>query len=454
MRKVLKALPWQLDFLAYHDDDLIPVIGGVRSGKSWICGARFIKRLQRYPRATGNYIIVPTLKAARHGTLKTFKASLYELGIEFTQSKTDLSLQLRFGPKLWCPVIVWPESEYERLKGQEIDTAWCDEAQVWESGAAAYDFIQTRLSPTPEAIRFHPDLKPELMLSANPPHSTSHWLYQYFVVRKVAKRVWRVGSYDNYLLPNRDRYLQRLKETLDPELFKIEVLGEWGDLGIGRAYYSFVNERNVSDKVELDPSLPIALTHDFGVDPRVAVICQVKAGQAPYQKLVLHVIDEIRIRNGSTFELIREFHQRYPPSKHSRLYMYGDPAGQARNSTTGVSDWAMLRNDYRIREYREVSFHARKDAPLVVDRVAAVNAKLSNALEQVGMLIHPRCRYTIDDFQQTKWKEGTRQLDHGSPSKGILLTHLSDAVGYLVEREWPLPVGTGARVIGHGTTVR
>lgn|GEM_PF-4256959 len=453
MKKRIQALPWQIDCLAY-EHDVIPIIGGVRSGKSWIAGAKFVKRLQRYSKATGNYIIVPTLKAARHGTLKTFKNTLIDLGLEFKQSLTDLSISVRLGPRLWSQVIVWPESEYERLKGQELDTVWCDEAQVWNSGSDAYDFILTRMSPTPEAIRNHPGMQPQLILSANPPHETSHWLYQYFVKNKVAPRLFRVGSYENYLLPNREQYLERLRTNLDPELFKIEVMGEWGDLRVGRVYTSFVQEQNVSEAVDQDPTLRLIWTHDFGVDPRVALICQVKAGQPPYQPLVVHVIDEIRIRNGSTVEMIEEFVRRYPPEKAPRLFLYGDPAGQARNSTTGVSDWGMIQTDERLKKYTEVKFLRRESAPLIVDRVNAVNAKLRNAKGEIGVLIHPRCRYLIEDLQQTRWKEGTRQLDHGSPAKGILLTHLSDALGYFVEREWPLLGSQGLRKIGKGTTVR
>lgn len=453
MKKRIEALPWQLDCLAY-EDDVVPIIGGVRSGKSWIAGAKFVKRLMRYPRATGNYIIVPSLKAAKHGTLKTFKNTLFELGIEYKQNLTDLSISIRLGPRLWSQIIVWPETEYERLKGQEIDSAWCDEAQVWQAGSDAYDFIMTRMSPTPEAIRYHPELQPQLILTANPPHETSHWLYQYFVKRKVAKKLFRVGSFDNYLLPNREQYLERLKNTLDPELFKIEVLGEWGDLGVGRVYHCFVHEKHVSEDIEYDPARPLIWAHDFGVDPRVAVICQVKAGQAPYQSHVVHVLDEIRIRNGSTYEMIAEFVRRYPAAEVSKLFMYGDPAGQARNSTTGVSDWAMLQSDERLRGYKDARILRRDQAPLIVDRVNAVNAKLVNAKGNVGVLIHPKCRYLIEDLQQTRWKEGTRQLDHGSPAKGILLTHLSDALGYFIEREWPLLGFTGIRRIGKGTTVR
>jgi len=460
VKKKFLALPWQLDFLAYEPTDGVsPVIGGVRSGKSWIAGAKFVKRIQKYPRSTGNYIIVPTLKQARDGTLKTFKATLRDLGVEYKQSGTDLSISIKLGPKLWSRIIIWPESEFERLKGQEIDTTWCDEAQVWQAGSAAYDFIQTRLSPSPEAVEFHPDLVPEIILTANPPHSTSHWLYQYFVKRRVANKVWRVGSHVNYLLPNREQYLKRLKDNLSPEVYAIEVLGEWGDIGVGRTYTQFSDVAHVSEyvgktKIAYDPKRPLILTNDFGVDPRVAIVIQVHDVHQPgWQKKVPVVLDEFRIRNGSTMSLIEEFTRVYPPEIVSELVLYGDPAGNTRNSTTGVSDWAMMVNDPRMKNYLTGRTNVASGPPLVVDRINAVNAKLRNASGDIGLVFHPKCVHTIEDMQQTRWKEGTRQLDKGTPAKGILRTHLSDALGYFIHKEWPL--GTSStRVTGNGWMAR
>jgi hypothetical protein len=50
----------------------------------------------------------------------------------------------------------------------------------------------------------------------------------------------------------------------------------------------------------------------------------------------------------------------------SRLLLYGDPAGETRNSTTGQSDWAMMVNDHRMRRYARVEKHVASAAPLVV----------------------------------------------------------------------------------------
>lgn len=451
------CLQWQADAFESEKKEVV-VIGGVGSGKSIWGADALIEFSCQYPLASMRYMGA-TYPAMRDGTTETLCQRLDDYGFRYDLKASTLEITVQSGPARGARYLATSSEVFRRLKGQMIDFIWCDEAQEWcegsdRKGGLAYDFVFTRLRQSESAQKHYPGLKPRLKLTANPPHHTAHWLYQKFVLRSAADRdFFHVTTFDNWLLTDRDEYIDQLRERMDPELFKIEVLGEWGDLGVGRAYYQFDANKNVSDTVELDPALPLVLTHDFGVDPRVALVCQVKAGQGVYQERVAHVVDEIRIRNGSTFELITEFTQRYPAAQCPRVFMYGDPAGQARNSTTGVSDWAMLENDHRMKAYR-TSFHARRAAPPVVDRVSAVNAKLGNAKGEIGVLIHPRCRYTIEDLQQTRWKEGTRQLDHGSPSKGILLTHLSDALGYFIEREWPLLVSNGVRRVGTGTTVR
>jgi len=151
------------------------------------------------------------------------------------------------------------------------------------------------------------------------------------------------------------------------------------------------------------------------------------------------VLDEITIDDGSTDLQIAEFVRRYPEDDVSGLTLHGDPAGQTRNSTTAESDWAMLETDPRLKPYAPKIDRGRQ-SPLVVDRVNATNAKFKNVNGDVGILIHPRCVDLIEDAQKTRWKDGTRILDHGSRTKGLMRTHWTDTLGYPVERIWPIVV--------------
>jgi hypothetical protein len=90
--------------------------------------------------------------------------------------------------------------------------------------------------------------------------------------------------------------------------------------------------------------------------------------------------------------------------------------------------------------------HVPSANPSVRDRVNAVNGMLCNSQGTRRLFIDPRCRRLIHDLERVSWKADgygnlCAQLDKSDPE----LTHVSDALGYLVEREFGLRVATGLR---------
>ena len=80
------------------------------------------------------------------------------------------------------------------------------------------------------------------------------------------------------------------------------------------------------------------------------------------------------------------------------------------------------------------------------DRVNAVNGLLCNTQKDRRLLLDPRCKRLIRDFEQVVWKADAHdnllpQLDKSNPE----LTHVSDALGYLVECEFGLRLNGGPR---------
>lgn len=75
-----------------------------------------------------------------------------------------------------------------------------------------------------------------------------------------------------------------------------------------------------------------------------------------------------------------------------------------------------------------------------------VNAKLRNHAGQYRLLISARCKHLIKDFEQVCWKtdpygNSLVELDKSDP----MHTHVSDALGYLVAREFPMQALRGER---------
>jgi hypothetical protein len=94
-----------------------------------------------------------------------------------------------------------------------------------------------------------------------------------------------------------------------------------------------------------------------------------------------------------------------------------------------------------------VSHHVRSSNPAVRDRVNAVNAMLCNHQGERRLLVNPCCKQLIRDLERVSWKADSNdnllsQLDKTNPG----LTHVSDALGYLIEAEFGLRQRGGPRL--------
>jgi hypothetical protein len=125
--------------------------------------------------------------------------------------------------------------------------------------------------------------------------------------------------------------------------------------------------------------------------------------------------------------------------------VYGDAAGSAR-STAGHSDYEIVRQFFRTQPEFKVTHHVKSSNPAVRDRVNAVNSLLCNHEGEKRLGVHPRCKQLIRDLERVSWKADGHdnllsQLDKTNPA----LTHVSDALGYLLEAEFGLRQSGGPR---------
>jgi hypothetical protein len=93
----------------------------------------------------------------------------------------------------------------------------------------------------------------------------------------------------------------------------------------------------------------------------------------------------------------------------------------------------------RHRDRFNVAFSVPSVNPPVKDRINCVNAKLRNQVGQYRLLVDRDCQHLIQDLEQVCWKADPYgnplvALDKSNPQR----THVSDALGYLVAREFPM----------------
>ena len=80
------------------------------------------------------------------------------------------------------------------------------------------------------------------------------------------------------------------------------------------------------------------------------------------------------------------------------------------------------------------------------DRINCVNAMLCHQAGDRRLWIDPKCKHLILDFERVHWKTGSDgnalvNIDKSDPAR----THVSDARGYMVAREFGMQPAFGEK---------
>lgn len=215
----------------------------------------------------------------------------------------------------------------------------------------------------------------------------------------------------------------------------------------GRAYYPFAEAAHCA-RLAYDPARPIAFCFDFNVDPGVAVVTQEQ--RLPNGQDGTGVIGEVYIpRNSNTPAVCRKLIADW--GRHSgRVICYGDATGGARGTAKiGGSDWDLIRAELAPIFRERLTFAVPAVNPSVRGRINAMNTRLRAGDGTVRMMVDPtRAPHVVKDL------EGVRLLTGGAgeidKKADPMLSHISDALGYLIAQEFPVAepgrAGTGRTV--------
>jgi PBSX family phage terminase large subunit len=323
-----------------------------------------------------------------------------------TWNKSDYFLTLPNGSEIWIGGLD-DDKRVEKILGKEYSTIFFNEcSQIsWAS-------IQVALTRLAEKS----DLKNKAYYDENPP-TKRHWSYWIFV-KKINPDTGEVLDTSNYAsilmnpkdnMDNIDENYLKILNSLDEKQRARFLLGEFNDDSDGQAYYSFNRDINVRD---IDASIKQGtqlVGMDFNVQPMTAVCCY-------YINKTFYIVDEVFLENSDTFKMASELKNR--GYKGSRVYP--DSTG-ANRKTSGRSDHAILKEDgFTVVETRN---------PFVTDRVNNVNRLLRDG----KIIIDPKCKKLINDLEKVTWKND--DLDQKTDK---MLTHISDALGYLCHAIDPL----------------
>ncbi len=209
--------------------------------------------------------------------------------------------------------------------------------------------------------------------------------------------------------------IEQAKQDLDLRTFQQEYEATFVNYS-GMIYYNFSRDKNIIEKYNKNTGV-LHIGLDFNVDPMSAVVCIIENDR-------IFVVDEIQIYSSNTNEMCDEIKTRY---KNKQIVVYPDPsARQRKTSAGGLTDLAILKNNgFDVR--------CRSTAPLVRDRINAVNSKLKNVNGKNSLFIVKFCKNAIKSIERQIYKEGTH-----IPDKDSGYDHMNDALGYLIEYLYPL----------------
>ena len=346
----------------------------------------------------------------RDATLTSFLEYLntYELPYEFNKSESVLTMK-DTGSRIYFRAV----DEFERLRGTNL--AWFGLDELSYTAEEAWLRLEGRLRDP---------LATQLCGFGVWTPKGFDWVYKRFIRDCVdGYEVVLAQPYENrFVLDKVPDFYERLKSSYDSKFFEQEVLGQYLNVQSGMVYQSFSRERNLKP-LELDRSLPLFWALDFNVDPMSSIIAQKKGDD-------VMVLDEIVLRRASTEQACDEFISRYP-NHPGGLVIYGDATGQ-RLQTAGTTDYQIIRQYLKGTAYHHPKFRVPASNPSVRERIALLNAKLFSAREETNLLVDPRCKGLITDFEEVTFKPDSSVIDKERDSKR---THLSDALGYLVWQE-------------------
>ena len=181
---------------------------------------------------------------------------------------------------------------------------------------------------------------------------------------------------------------------------------------------------------------PLWWALDFNVNPLCSVIGQTVNGQ-------IRVLDELALPNSNTLAACEEFLSRtakYFTGSPLGVYVYGDPSADSGHTSASRTDWQIVKEFFsRYPERFRVQFRVPSAAGPVKDRVNCVNAMLLNHAGKRRLFLDHRCKELAKDFEQLAWRADANgnpitSLDKRDPMR----SHLSDALGYYVVREFPM----------------
>lgn len=216
--------------------------------------------------------------------------------------------------------------------------------------------------------------------------------------------------------------LETARATMDEKDFAEQFDASWLTSS-GGVFHAFDKQYNVRP-CTYNPDSAVLVGSDFNVNPHCSILAHLKDD-------VLLVFDELFLRNSNTPDMLNVLTKRYENHRGGWQF-YGDATGQARKTSASISDYAHITTNTQLKTMGRTLHYPAKNPP-ISDRFAATNARLCSGDDNRRVFIDAHCTHLITDLEIRAFK-----ADNHSPADSGDIGHMSDALGYLIYRRWPL----------------
>ena len=260
------------------------------------------------------------------------------------------------------------------------------------------------------------------------PDTFGNWVYQRFVENPTEQYgLVNTTTLDNPYLP--EEYIKDLKDSYDDDYYRRYVMGQWGNLE-GLVYKNFDINVHVQD-IPHTGRLTKYRSIDHGYTNPFVCLWGAVDGDGRY-----FITDEI----------------------YERKQLVSDLAVQIKNKHTGdhitFADPSEAEGNATLRKAGIVPSQTKND---VIQGIQAVQKLLKVRGDgKPGLIIHPRCKNLIKEFQLYKWRVSDGRVnDKEEPMK--LNDHAMDALRYFIYStqahgaEISIPMPTPRIIPGYGT---
>lgn len=419
--KFLRAQKELLEIPHNNNLDVVLYQGGYGSGKTFAGSYLGIKLSQKYPGIRG-LVGASTFPVVRDTTLVSYFEHLEKLGfkkgVHYNYNKTEAKMLFNNGSE-----ILFKHFE-DDTKLKSLNLGFVEIEEMSDVPESTFNMLLARLRQA--------GIPRYRLFGHTNPEATKGWIYKTFVENpKPNYRLIIAPTTENIYLP--EGFVDNLKNNYDPEYFRINVMGEFGDYTKGLITKGF--SKNNIREILYQKDLPIHICCDFNVDP----MCWILAHKTDEK---VFFFDEIVLENTNTLGAINEFYARYPDHK-TEIVINGDASGDNRSCNSEFTNYVIMKNRLTQLDYK-VDIRVKAFNPPIKNRIAAWNAKIKNTHGNIGIFISPKCHWLIYNIENLKYKEGSSIIDLPSCAQiknnhdFKFLGHPFDAASYLVDFYWPI----------------